>query len=101
MPPSARSLSLAQPCWDALQPRKLVPCLAAPTLPHSSFQHRAQADGTLMSLLTSVLICLLCAGFFLVCGGYLLGVALHWRGCTALGFLYLLSWLKLLASLVK
>ena len=54
-----------------------------------------------MSMLTSMLTCLVCAGFFLVCGGYLLGAALHWQGLTALGFLYLLSWLKLLTSLVK
>ena len=54
-----------------------------------------------MSMLMSILTCLLCAGFFLVCGGYLLGAALHWRRFTALGFLYLLSWLKLLTSLVK
>ena len=37
----------------------------------------------------------------MVCGGYLLGAGLHWKGYDALGFLYLLSYLKLLASLIK
>jgi O-antigen ligase len=41
------------------------------------------------------------AGFILVCAGYLLGAGLHWQGFNALGFLYLLSYLKLLASLIK
>ena len=29
----------------------------------------------------------------MVCGGYLLGAGLHWKGFDALGFLYLLSYL--------
>ena len=74
--------------------------LAAPPLLRYS-KHHVQVQGALMSALTSMLTYLLCAGFFLLCGGYLLGAALHWQGFTALGFLYLLSWLKLLTSLVK
>lgn len=41
------------------------------------------------------------AGFFLLCGGYLLGAGLHWARFTALGFLYLLSYLKLITSFIK
>ena len=41
------------------------------------------------------------AGFFVLCGGYLLGAGLHWPRFTALGLLYLLSYLKLVTSFIK
>ena len=42
-----------------------------------------------------------CAIVLLLCGGYLIGLATGERGFSALGFLNLLGYFKLLATLVK